>query len=444
MKNILERLTKTGIERLKNLDPILFNHLETEFKRQNNVLNLVAASSIADPSVLIAESMVTTNLTTEGYPGDRFHAGSEVIDKIENLAINRAKHLFNAQYANVQPHSGTSANQIVIFSLLHPGDTLLGLELNSGGHLTHGSKASSSGQFFNAIGYGLTEKGLIDYEQVAMLAKKHNPKLIICGASAYSRIIDFQRFRDIADEIGAYLLADISHIAGLVASDMHPSPIDYAHFTTTSTYKQLYGPRGGIIMIGNEHETLSPNGKLMLPKMIQQATFPFFQGTPNLSAIAAKARALDMAALPEFKLLMKRVIENARIIATSLKELGYIVLSGGTDNHTVLVDLRPKEITGFVAEKALEECNIILNKNRVSGDTKSSRVTSGIRIGTNSVSAAKMGPAQMQQAIALIDQVLTNLKIMGDTKYYIDLETKNNVIEGINSLTNEFPYPNYN
>ncbi len=275
---MLAEFVQRGIELLSKDDPLLYDLLKREHDRQAGTLTMVAAASIADPSVLVCQGMVTGNVTTEGYPGARYHAGCEIIDEVERLAIERAKKAFSAQYANVQPHSGTSANQIVLFSLLKPGDTFLGQDLNSGGHLSHGAKASVSGQYFNSIGYGLTAEGLIDYDQIYQLALAFKPKLLISGASAYPRSIDFERFREIADKVGAYLLADISHIAGLVVAGEHASPIDHAHFTTTSTYKQLYGPHGGLILMGKDHTNLAPDGRRTLSEMIQRAVFPFFSG----------------------------------------------------------------------------------------------------------------------------------------------------------------------
>ncbi|MBV9688112.1 MAG: serine hydroxymethyltransferase, partial [Ktedonobacteraceae bacterium] len=386
-------------------------------------------------------SMVISNVTTEGYPGARFHAGCKVIDEIEQLAIERAKLAFRAQYANVQPHSGTSANEIVLFSLLRPGDTLLGLELAAGGHLTHGSTASISGRYFKAIGYSLTGHGLIDYDQVRRMAHKFHPKLIICGASAYPRIIDFKRFREIADEVGAFVLADISHIAGLVVAGEHPSPIDYAHFTTTSTYKQLYGPRGGLILMGRDSEALS--GKKTLGEMIQRAVFPYFQGTPDLGSIAAKARALARVVSPEFKLLAHRIVTNARCLAESLVRKGYSVLTGGTDNHLMLVDTLASGITGVIAERALEECNIIVNKNRILGDTKPAQVTSGMRLGTNSLALRNMGDYEMVQCADLIHRILSSITIYDDTRYKLEPDIKEVVLKDVRELCCRFPIPDY-
>ncbi|HEX8707619.1 MAG TPA: serine hydroxymethyltransferase [Pyrinomonadaceae bacterium] len=442
-KTMLAELARKGAELLSEDDPVLYELLEQEYERQNNSLAMVAASSIADLSVLVCEGMATTNVTAEGYPGARFHAGCRFVDGIEGLAIERAKLAFQARYANVQPHSGTTANQIVMFSLLKPGETILGLELNSGGHLTHGAKPSVSGQYFNAVAYGLDQDALIDYEQVARLAREHRPKLIITGASAYPRIIDFQRFRRIADEVGAFLLADISHIAGLVVAGEHPSPINHAHFTTTSTYKQLYGPRGGLIMIGNDFDKPAPDGKQSLSEAIQRAVFPFFQGTPNLSAIAAKARALARTTTPEFKALARRIIVTARALAECFASRGYQVLTGGTDNHIVLINLMEKGLTGLVAELALEECHVIVNRNRIPQDRKAALITSGIRLGTNSLALRGMGAGEMARCAALIDMVLSSLKVVSDREYELDQAVKERVRAEVRRLCDDFPIPRY-
>jgi glycine hydroxymethyltransferase len=442
-ENVLAELAYRGIEFLFNEDPTLYDLLTREYHRQTHTLAMVAASSVADPSVLVCEGMITTNVTTEGYPGARFHAGCQFVDEIERLAIQRAKTAYRARYANVQPHSGTSANEAVILSLLKPGDTILGLELNSGGHLTHGSKASVSGQYFNAVGYGLNEGAYIDYEQVQKLAKKFKPKLIISGASAYPRTIDFKRFREIADEVGAFLLADISHIAGLVVAGEHPSPIDYAHFTTTSTYKQLYGPRGGLILIGKDDQSLAPNGKETLSEMIQRAIFPLSQGTPNLSAIAAKARALTMVVTPEFRALAHRIVADAKALAHCLAEKGYRILTGGTDNHIVLIDVLASGVTGAIAERALEECHIIVNRNRIPADKKSVWVTSGMRLGTNSLALRGMGPSEMPRCAELIHWVLSRVKVLGDREYELGRGLKELVQADVSEICRSFPLPRY-
>jgi len=443
-ENGLAEFAQRGIELLQHEDEALYRLLAREYERQSSVLAMVAASSIADPSVLFCEGMATTNVTTEGYPGARFHAGCQVVDAIEALAVERAKAAFHAQYANVQPHSGTSANGAVIFSLLKPGDTMLGMELNSGGHLTHGAPASVTGQYFKAIGYSVNGDGFLDYEQVCHLAQQHQPKLIICGASAYPRRIDFKRFREIADAVGAYLMADISHIAGLVAAGEHPSSIDHAHFTTTSTYKQLYGPRGGLILIGRDVQTLGPDGKRTLPELIQRAVFPYFQGTPNLSAVAAKARALAIVAAPEFKKLAQHIVLDAKALAEYFAAKKYRVLTGGTDNHMILIDVfSSKGITGVIAERALEACNVIINKNRIAGDKKSVHVTSGMRLGTNSLAFRGMGPDEMFACAGLIDRILSAITPLGEQNYELDGVVKEAFQAEVTELCRAFPIPRY-
>jgi glycine hydroxymethyltransferase len=441
--SILAEFALRGLDILSDADPELFDLLEREYDRQNNVLTMVAASSVADPSVLACEAMVTSNVTTEGYPGARFHAGCEFVDQIERLAIERARAAFGARYANVQPHSGSSANQIVMFALLEPGDTVLGLALNSGGHLTHGSKASVSGKYFDAVGYGLDPDGFLDFEQVRSLALRHRPRLIVCGASSYPRTVDFARFRRIADEAGAYLLADISHVAGLVAAGEHPSPIDHAHFTTTSTYKQLYGPRGGLILIGRDHERNGPDGKRTLAELVQKAVFPYFQGTPHLSTIAAKARALAAVSSPAFKRMMRHVVPCARALADRFDAKGYRVLTGGTDNHMVLLDVLGKGLTGVVAERALEECSIVVNKNVIPGDKQPVRVASGLRLGTNSLVLRGLTAAQMPRCARLICHVLESIEVLGPTEYRLPPAVKGAVREDVRQLCQAYPLPQY-
>jgi glycine hydroxymethyltransferase len=439
----LVEFARQGIEQLWQEDPALYELLEREYDRQASVLMMVAAASIADPSVLVCEGMVAANVTTEGYPGARFHAGCQVVDEIERLAIERAKVAFRAQYANVQPHSGTSANAGVMFGLLKPGDTILGMELDSGGHLSHGARASVTGQYFNAIGYGVTRNGFIDYDQVCGLAQQFKPRLIVCGASAYPRVIEFKRFREIADEVSAFLLADISHIAGLVVAGEHPSPIDSAHFTTTSTYKQLYGPRGGLILMGKDADSPAPDGRGTLADVIQRAVFPFFQGTPNLSAIAAKARALARVTSPEFKRLANRIIADAKVLAQCLAEKGYDVLTGGSDNHIVLINVLARGLTGVIAERALEECHLIVNKNRIPGDTKSAFITSGVRLGTNSLALRGLGPSEMPLCAELIHRVLSSVKAVGDREYELDEAVKKSIQAEVQQLCRRFSIPCY-
>lgn len=439
----LTAFLQRGVERLQQEDAALHTLLEREHHRQLHTLALVAASSTADPSVFACLGASIGNLTTEGYPSKRFHGGCAIADEIERLAIERAKAAFSAQYANVQPHSGTSANQIVIGSLLRPGDRIMCLGLASGGHLSHGSKASLTGQWFEIVEYYVDEKHLLNYEQIRHLACQTKPRMIIAGASAYPRRIDFQRFRAVADEVGAFLLADISHISGLVVAGEHQSPIDHAHFTTTSTYKQLYGPRGGLILLGKDHMMLTPDGKATLADNIQKSTFPFFQGTPNLNAIAAKARGLGMVMTPDFTRLARRVVANARTLAKALVQQGYDVLTGGTDTHMILLNMARNGLTGVVAEKALEECGVIVNKNRIPGDTKAALVTSGLRLGTNSVAAREMGSEEMAICAELIHQVLSSVIVIDESHYTLDEAVKSEVRDQVESLCKRFPIPHY-
>ena len=439
----LNAFFQTGHDQLAAEDPTLFTLLERELDRQSHVLAMVASSSIAHPSVLICEGTPVANVTAEGFPAKRYHAGCGIVDEIENLAVERAKAAFKAQYANVQPHAGTTANQIVMFSMLNAGDTILGLDLEAGGHLSHGSTASVSGNYFRAMSYGLDENGFIDYEQVAALAQQHRPKMMICGSSAYPRTIDFPRFRSIADTVGAYLLADISHIAGLVVGGAHPSPIDHAHFTTTSTYKQLLGPRGGLILMGRDHDSLMPDGKRTLAQMMQRAVFPYFQGTPNLSAIAAKAAAFARITTPEFSNLTAQIVRNAQAIADVLRQAGYRLITGGTENHLVLFDVLERGVTGYVAEKALEACDIIVNKNTIPNDRKSPMVTSGLRLGTNSLAIRGMGENEMHECADLIDTVIRAVRPIDDRKYDLPAAVQTSVQASVHELCRRFPIPRY-
>jgi glycine hydroxymethyltransferase len=393
--------------------------------------------------VLACQGSSLLNTTTEGYPGARYHGGCGVVDQVERIAIERARHAFGARYANVQPHSGTSANQIVMFSLLRPGETVLGLALDAGGHLSHGSRASVSGRWFNAVAYGVDGGGRIDMDEVRRLALEHRPRLIVAGASAYPRRVDFRAFRAVADEVGAWLLADISHIAGLVAAGEHPSPIDHAHFTTTSTYKQLFGPRGGLIMMGRDHGAPAPDGRGTLSDVIQRAAFPFFQGTPDLAAVAAKASALARVASPEFRELARRITGGARALAAALQARGYTLVSGGTDNHMVLVDVSPRGLTGTIAERALEECGIVVNKNRIPGDPRGALVTSGVRFGTNSLALRGMGSGEMPHCAALVDTVLSAVRPLGEKEYELSPAVADRVRREVRGLCAGFPLPGY-
>lgn len=439
----LPEFARRGFESLYVEDRVLYELLESETRRQANTLAMIAASSVADPSVLVCGGTAASNVTTEGFPGARFHAGCQVVDQIERLAIERAKTVFQARYANVQPHSGSSANEIVLFALLRPGDTILGLDIDCGGHLTHGARASVCGQYFNAISYGLDEHGFIDYGNIQELARAHRPKLIFAGATSYPRAIDFARFRQIADEAGAWLLADISHIAGLVAAGEHPSPIDQAHFTTTSTYKQLCGPRGGLILIGRDATTMAPDGKRTLAELMQKAVFPLVQGTPDLSAIAAKARALEMVSRPVFRETAKRIVANARALAVTCGSLGYRVLTGGTDNHMVLLDITARGLTGVIAERALEECFIIVNKNRIPGDRLPPTITSGLRLGTNCLAQRGMTAAEMPLCAQLFHEVMQSLRVFGPARYELPAETIISIQAQVTELCRRFPLLHY-
>lgn len=439
----LARFVEHAIDRLEEKDPELFTIMKNEYLRQANSLTMVASSSLADPSALICEAMPSMNVTAEGYPGARFHAGCKHIDEIENLCIERAKQAFGARYANVQTMTATSANEVVMFSVLKPGDVLLGMDLDSGGHLTHGSKASISGQVFEAYGYGLTRDERIDYDQMRDLARKHQPKLIICGTTAYARQIDWAPFREIADEIGAYVLADITHIAGLVAAGLHPNPIDHAHFTTTCTHKQIYSGRGGLVMIGKDFDKPAPGSKLTLAEMVQKKVFPFFQGAPNQSAIASKARGLHYVASPEFKQVAQRVLDLSHALAEAFLAKGYRVVFGGTDNHIVVVDVLEKGITGVNAEKALEDCGIIVNKNRIPHDQKPPSITSGIRLGTNGLAIRDMKPGDMSECVDLIHDVLTSLEQIDDKTYRVPAEKQAETLERVQAIAKRRPITTY-
>lgn len=440
---VLEAMARRGVEGLRASDPLLYDLIAREHRRQTETLTMVAASSIADPSVLVCEGTSLLNTTTEGYPGARYHAGCGVVDQVERIAIERARAAFAARYANVQPHSGTSANQMVMFALLRPGDTVLGLHLDAGGHLSHGARASVSGAYFRAVAYGVDGRGRIDMDEVRALALEHRPRLIVAGASAYPRTIDFRAFRQVADEAGAYLLADISHVAGLVVAGEHPSPVDHAHFTTTSTYKQLFGPRGGLVLMGRDHDAPAPDGKGTLSGLVQRAAFPFFQGTPHLATVAAKARALAMVMTPGFRVLARRIIESAAALAVELDARGYSLVSGGTDNHIVLVNVTGRGLSGLVAEQALEECGIVVNKNRIPGDRRGALVTSGIRFGTNSLALRGMGAGEMPRCAALVDEVLSAVRPLGDREYTLDERVVERSREQVAALCSRFPIPGY-
>jgi len=360
---------------VKDTDPEIAEAIKSELKRQQNKIELIASENFISIAVMAAMGSPLTNKYAEGYPGKRYYGGCEYIDVVESIAIERAKKLFGAEHANVQPHSGAQANMAVYFAVLNPGDTILGMNLSHGGHLTHGSPVNFSGKLYNIVSYGVDpETETINYDEVLRLAKEHRPKLILAGASAYPRVIDFKKFREIADEVGAYLMVDMAHIAGLVAAGLHPSPVEYADFVTTTTHKTLRGPRGGLILCKEKYA-----------KLIDKTIFPGIQGGPLEHVIAAKAVALKEAMTEEFKNYQVQILKNAKALSTRLIERGFRLVSGGTDNHLMLVDLRNKGITGKDAEKILDEHNITCNKNAIPFDTQSPMITSGIRLGTPAV-----------------------------------------------------------
>ncbi len=385
---------------LEETDPELFGGIGDELARQQNQIELIASENIVSRAVLEAQGSVLTNKYAEGYPGRRYYGGCEFVDVAEALAIERAKELFGCEFANVQPHSGCQANAGVYQALLTPGDTLMGLSLAAGGHLTHGAAPAQSGKWFNAVQYGVRkEDALIDFDEVERLAKEHKPKLIVAGGSAYPRIIDFARFREIADSVGAYFMVDMAHFAGLVAGGVHPSPLPHTHVTTTTTHKTLRGPRGGMILT-NDSE---------IAKKINSAIFPGIQGGPLMHVIAAKAVAFKEALAPEFKAYAKAVAENAKALASVLVERGFDVVSGGTDTHLMLLDLRPKGLKGNVAEKSLERAGITCNKNAVPFDPEKPMITSGLRLGTPAATTRGFGSAEFRQVGEMINEVLEGL-----------------------------------
>jgi glycine hydroxymethyltransferase len=431
-----------GVSRLFTEDPVLAREIAAETAQQVNSLAMVAHASLADPSVLAAAGSVLSNVTAEGYPGRRFHPGAGHFDTIEKIAVERAKSVFNAQYANVQPHSCTSANLAVLFSLLNAGDTLLGLDLDAGGHLTHGSRASVSGHLFKAVPYSVDANGLIDYDQVEDLAESHRPKVIIAGASAYPRIIDYERMRMIADGVGAYLLADISHIAGLIVGGVLPSPVNVAHVTTTSTYKQLGGPRGGLILMGADCDLRTADG-MSLPDALDRAIFPRSQGTPNAAALAAKARALELAGHAEFRRTARLMADDAAALASALDARGFKVLAGGTDTHMVLVDVSASGLTGVVAERALEECGILVNRNRTPGDARPPLIASGLRFGTNILAQRGMTAHQMTDCARLVSKTLSSVRQKGADAYSLAPPIRESVREEVAQLCAAFPFRAY-
>ena len=381
---------------IKNADPEVYASIKKELNRQRNNIELIASENFVSESVLDAAGSVLTNKYAEGYPAHRYYGGCQCVDEVENLAIERAKKLFGADHVNVQPHSGANANFAVYFAVLNPGDTILGMSLAHGGHLTHGSPVAVSGKYFNSVGYGVSkETGTIDYDELERLALEVKPKIIVSGASAYPRVIDFKRIREICDKVGAYMMVDIAHIAGLVAVGLHPSPVPYADFVTTTTHKTLRGPRGGMIMCKEQYA-----------KIIDKAVFPGTQGGPLMHIIAAKAVAFGEALKPEFKAYQERVLANAKAMSEKFIELGINLVSGGTDNHLMLLDLSDTDVTGKQLENMLDEVNITLNKNAVPFDQRSPFITSGVRIGTPSITSRGFNEEDSRKIAELITKII--------------------------------------
>jgi glycine hydroxymethyltransferase len=412
---------------LAEADPEIANAIKGELGRQRHEIELIASENIVSRAVLEAQGSVMTNKYAEGYPGKRYYGGCEFVDVAEQLAIDRAKKLFGCEFANVQPNSGSQMNQAVFLGLLQPGDTFMGLDLSAGGHLTHGSPVNMSGKWFKVVPYGVRrEDQLLDMEHVAKLAKEHRPKLILAGGTAYSRYWDFKKFREIADSIGAYLMVDMAHIAGLVAGGVHPSPFPHAHVVTTTTHKSLRGPRGGVILTNDEE----------IAKKMNSAVFPGLQGGPLMHVIAAKAVAFGEALRPDFKIYAKNVVENARALAETLRAAGFDIVSGGTDNHLMLVDLRPKGLKGNVSEKALVRAGLTCNKNGIPFDPEKPFVTSGIRLGTPACTTRGFGVAEFKQVGALISEVLNAVAQSPDGSAPL---VEASVKERVKQLTSRFP-----
>jgi glycine hydroxymethyltransferase len=425
---------------MKNLiqsDSEIYESIQSELNRQQNTLELIASENFTSPAVLETVGSVLTNKYAEGYPGKRYYGGCEEVDVAENIARDRAKKLFNAEYANVQPHSGSQANMGVYLTFLNAGDTVMGLDLSHGGHLTHGSHVNFSGVLYNFVSYGVSkDTGRVDFENVRKLANEHKPKLIVCGGSAYPRFIEFAQFREIADEVGAFLMADIAHPSGLVASGIHPSPWPYCHVATTTTHKTLRGPRGGMILVGKDFENtwgkIAPkSGRVkMVSELIDGAVMPGMQGGPLMHVIAGKAVAFGEALTPEFKSYCERVVRNASTLADELLRYGYDLVSGGTDTHVVLIDITKSGVSGKKAEVTLEKAGITTNKNMVPFDERSPMVTSGIRVGTPAMTTRGMGENEMKTIARLMDSVIKNVS---------DEIVISNVRSEVSDLCDSFP-----
>lgn len=410
---------------LSEADPEVARAIHDELVRQQDKIELIASENIVSRAVLEAQGSVLTNKYAEGYPGRRYYGGCEYVDVAEELAIERACRLFDCSFANVQPHSGAQANQAVFFALMQPGDTFMGLSLDAGGHLTHGSPANQSGKWFKPISYGVRRQDhRIDMDEVAALAMAHKPKIIVAGGSAYARVIDFRRFREIADSAGAFLMVDMAHFAGLVAGGIHPNPLEHAHVVTTTTHKTLRGPRGGMILSRDAE----------LGKRINSAVFPGLQGGPLMHVIAAKAVAFGEALRPEFKLYARAVVENAKVLAETLHSEGLDIVSGGTDTHLMLVDLRPKKATGRATERALDRAYITTNKNAVPFDTEKPAITSGIRLGSPAGTTRGFGPAEFRQIGKLIVEIVDAVARKDDLT-----EVEASVRERVGELCRRFP-----
>ena len=415
---------------LSKTDPDLFSSIKLELERQQQHIELIASENIVSKAVLDAQGSIMTNKYAEGYPSKRYYGGCEFVDKAEDLALSRVKKLFNCKYANVQPHSGAQANGAVYLALLQPGDTILGMSLNSGGHLTHGAKVSLSGKWLKSFHYEVDkESGLIDYDLVESLAIEHNPKIIIAGGSAYSRIIDFKKFRDIADKVKAYLMVDMAHFSGLVAGNGYPNPVEFADVVTSTTHKVLRGARGGIILSNNED----------IIKKVNSAVFPGYQGGPLMHVIAAKAVAFQEALQPSFKNYVKLVLSNAKVLSENLKNNGFKIFSGGTDTHLMLVDLRPFNVTGKDAEVSLCKANITCNKNGIPFDTEKMTITSGIRLGTQAATTRGFGTNEFKKVGDLITKVILGLSKNLDNNSSVENEVKKEVME----LCSKYPIYNH-
>ena len=407
--------------KMEGKDKAVFDLLKHEIEREEYSLILIASENYVDEEILEVQGCVLTNKYAEGYPSKRYYSGCQFLDEIESIAIERAKTLFNAEHANVQPHSGSAANMAVYFAALNIGDKVLGMDIAHGGHLTHGARVSFSGKLYQTVGYQVTkENEILDYDEIRKVAIAEKPKMIIAGASAYSRFIDFKKFREIADEVGAYLMADIAHIAGLVAAGLHPDPIEFSHFVTTTTHKTLRGPRGGMILCKKE-----------FAKAIDSAVFPGIQGGPLMHVIAAKAVALGQAMTEDFKEYQRQIIKNAQHLCSSLEKKGYRIVSGGTDNHLFMVDLTSKGLTGKEAQESLEASGIMINKNLIPFDTKSPNVTSGIRVGTPAVTTRGMKEAEMDLIADFIDTVLQKP---------VDVALQANMRDKVKTLCKRFPF----